>query len=101
MRKWTDDARRWLATYAGHSFLKPRFARPAQGGKGNKANAIGRAIFHQRHSSPGIRDDSGALQTKNERVDAILLDSRRDIWTCDPDLGSAGATILDAYFQCN
>ena len=28
-----------------------------------------------------------------------MLDSRRDIWTYDPDLGCAGTHILDAYFQ--
>ena len=111
LRTWTDDeipekvdsitAACWLASYAAS--LRDAKQHGVGGSRNqngrNHGFAIGRSLFKQRIVSPGIRDADGELRADPDDIDRILLDSRRHIWTLDPDQRSAGTAILKRYFD--
>ena len=58
----------------------------------------GRSLLKAKLTSPGLRGRDGHLTTDPACIDAILWDSRRHIWTSDPDETDAGRELFRAYF---
>ena len=60
--------------------------------------ATGLTLFHGAASSPGLRQPDGSLLTDPARAEEQLFQSRKEIWTNEPDEGPAAGPLLDHYF---
>ena len=64
-----------------------------------KQYVLGRAMFGRLPPIQQVRSAGGALATSPEDTDAILWDSRKDIWTSPPPMPAQASSLLDAYFK--
>ena len=46
----------------------------------------------------GVRFGDRPIETDPGEIDQILFDSSKDIWTLEPEEGSAGQALLASYF---
>lgn len=63
-----------------------------------RAYRHGRRLFRQRQRLQGVLDGERWV-TQPEEVEALLWNSRAHIWASSPDTMTAGAEVLNQYFQ--
>ncbi len=61
--------------------------------------ALGRAMFGRLPPIQQVRGPDGTVATDPADIDAVLWDSRKDIWTSPPPMPAQASSLLDIYFR--